>query len=351
MAAKLSPAVIVTGPKDDLLANDGRGNTPTSTINKLEPTSTDNESLVSALEATKEIAAPFIEAALVKKITDPRISDSAALRSMEQSIGTRLVTLFGATADAESPIRKATLAFRDDKTGRDPTQLYDASGRIVQVWDRTDPTKVSSLSRSILQITRDSGTTGLIDPKGKFAVALGLLETAVALGVPELIDDIVTYVKANKEAKRTLIESVRSVIMRSDLPTLNKILDYVGSEGVLQRVPEAIPLLLTFYRLPWGTKPEDYPARRNDLLATLARIKTDWNLTERNSQSVTDLGVTNYISSTARMLLSLIQPGTTDQNYFDQPYLLEMMLVGEYPIGRIDVLSRNLYPEIAAWRG
>lgn len=349
MAAKLSPAVILTGPNDALLANDGRGATPQSTINKAKPTTTPSPSVGNALTAATPLVGKVVEAALIDKIRNPQISDTQALQSLERSIGTRLVTLYGAATGSNVPTTKALTAFKNDLTGRDPTKLLDSAGRVVDVWDRADPGKVASLSQAIQSITRTVGNTGLIDTKGKYAAALGLLDMAISLGVPQLIDDIIQYVKVNKESKRLLIESVRGVIVRSDLNTLNKILDLVGSEGVLQRVPDAVSLLLTFYRFQWGTKPEHYPARRAELLTVLARIRTDWSSANRGITAVSDLGATNYMSGAAKTLLTLIQPGTTDANYFDQPYLLEATMAGAYPSQDLQRLSNKLYPELAAW--
>lgn len=350
MSAKLSPAVIVTGPKDDLLANDGRGTTPAGTISKMKPAA--SPAAVGTLAANaKPLKRNAIENALLKKIKNPGISSDQALKSLEQSIGTRLVTLYGAATEGASAANLAVSAFQNDLTGRDPTRMADVSGRVIDIWDRADPTKVTSLSRAIQTITRDVSGTGLIDTKGKFAAALGLLDTALALGVPQLIDDIIQYVKVNKESKRRLIESVRQVIMRSDLKTLNKILDLVGSAGVLQRVPDAIALILTFYRFSWGTTPDQYPARRHELLNTLGRIKSDWSTSLRGNTAVSDLTQTNYMSPASKTLLTLIQPGTTDSNYFEQPYLLEALMAGSYPFQPLQQLSKTLYPELAAWGG
>lgn len=351
MAAKLSPAVQVTGPNDALLANDGRGATPQGTIAKAQPSPTPPSGIQSAFEIAKPLSGKLVEALVVDKLRNPGLSDAQAAQGLERSVGTRLVSLYGTATDSQIPMGNAIDAFKRDVTGRDPTKLLDASGRVIDVWDRADPGKVTSLSQSVLAITRIGGATGIVDVKGRYAAALGLLDQALALGVPQLIDDILQYVKVNKEAKRRLIENVRGVIMRSDHRTLNKILDWVGSEGVLQRVPDAIPLILTFYRFEWGVRPEHYPQRRRDLLAVLGRVKPNWNESLRGTQNVSDLTATNYMSAASKTLLTLLEPGTNDSNYFEQPYLLEATMAGAYPFQDLQRLSNSLYPELAAWGG
>lgn len=356
MTAKLSPAVVSVGPTDELVANDGRGNTPQSTINKQSTQTSKQANVIGEGERESKIKIPKdkVKNFLTKKISEPKISDSAAQQGLEASIGKKLVSIYGATTndpEAAKAQQRAVTAYRDDKTGRNKTELKDAAGNSIQIWDRADPTKVASLANAFKSIGSNVSQTGIIDEKGKFAAALGLLDQAVALGVPQLIDDIVTYVKNNKEAKRVLIESARQVIQRSDIPTLNKIIDLVGGQGVLSRVPDAISLLLMFYRFKWGTKTADYPARRAELIAVLNRLDANWNTTKRNGVATSNLSVTNYMSQNAKTLFLLAQPGTTDDNFFDQPYLLEAVMAGAYPFRNLQQLGRSMYPEIAVWGG
>lgn len=355
MAAKLSPTVVSTGPADELLANDGRGSTPQDTINKMssEPNEESTEIGDAEQESKIQIAATKVESFIKKEIKKPSKSTDSATRNLENSLKTTLGNLFGDTKNDPSAKKaqdRAIAAYRDNRAGNNRLSIKDALGQSYETWDRTDQTKVAALSVSVGRILANVGQTGMVDQTGTYATVLGLLDKAVALGVPKLIDDLVTFVNTNKEAKRVLIQNTPSVIRRSDILTLNKILDIIGGDGVLKKVPNAPQVLLANYRFTVGTKPKHYLARRTELLAVLNRIKPTWSTKLRNGAAVADLSVTDGMSRDAKIVLSMVVAGTTDANYFAQAHMLEANMVRSYPVKSMSLLIGSMYPKMA-YRG
>ena len=248
MGAKVANPVLVTGPTDDILAVDGRGKTPKSTLAKSA-----SATIVETPEESTavKVSTSFIQKQLLKKITNPEISDDKAQQRLESSMSTRLVDMFGDDSNASNNVIDR---YQKDQTGRRLDAIRGDKNQLVKIYNRTDPTSVKSLASAIGSLTGDKGSLNWLDTKAGFSTGLELLDKAVKLGVPDLIDDMMQYLENNREAKRRLIDSVRPVIIRGDLDTLQKIFGYIGAAGILQRVPEAIMLLLASYRFPPRTE-------------------------------------------------------------------------------------------------
>ncbi len=345
MSAKVANPVLVTGPSDDVLAVDGRGKSAKETLAK-------SASAPSTLSETPQdsagmqIATSVVQKQLLKKITNPKISDDKAQQRLESSISTRLVDMFGDDSNASNNVIQR---YQKDLTGRRLDGIRGDKDQLVKIYRKTDPTSAKSLASAVSKLTGDKGTLGWLDTKSGFSTGLELLDKAIGMGIPDLIDDMMDYLENNREAKRRLIDSVRSVIIRGDLDTLEKIFGYIGAPGILQRVPEAIMLLLASYRIPPRTETTEYQAIRAKLLSLLTQIDPNWATTPRNGVEVSDLSATNYASKDVRKLLMLPQPGTTDANIINQPYFIEAMLAGQYRNQSVEELTAKLYPELKIW--
>lgn len=345
MPPKVAKPVLVTGPTDDELAVDGRSTTPKDTLAK-------SASVTSKLNETPEesaavrVSTKLVQKQLLKKITNPKISDDKAQQRLESSMSTRLVDMFGDDSNASNSVIDR---YQKDATGRRLDSLRGDKNQLVKIYNKTDPTSAKSLASAVGKLTGEKGLFNWVDTKAGFAGGLELLDKAVKLGIPDLIDDLMTYLENNREAKRRLIDSVRSVIIRGDLDTLEKIFGYIGAAGILQRVPEAIMLLLASYRFPPRTETTAYQAIRTKLLGLLNQIDPNWATTPRNGVEVSDLAATNYASKDVRKLLMLPQPGSDDTNLLQQPYFVEAMLAGAYRNQSLEELTNRMYPELKIW--
>jgi hypothetical protein len=107
-----------------------------------------------------------------------------------------------------------------------------------------------------------------------------IMAKASEYGIPEAIDMLLAKMADDKERKRLLIENLKNFVYQSDLVSINKVIDYVGAQGALARVPDFVSLLMTFYHYPMGvSKPT--VALRDQLAATLARVDPNWYLYNR----------------------------------------------------------------------
>lgn len=345
MSAKVANPVLVTGPTDEVLAVDGRGKSAKETLAK-SASAPNTLSETPQDSAAVQISTALVQKQLLKKITNPKISDDKAQQRLESSMSTRLVDMFGDDSNASNNVVQR---YQKDLTGRRLDGIRGDKDQLVKMYRKTDPTSAKSLANAVSKLTGDKGTLGWLDTKSGFSTGLELLNKAIDMGIPDLIDDMMEYLENNREAKRRLIDSVRSVIIRGDLDTLEKIFGYIGASGILQRVPEAIMLLLASYRIPPRTETTEYQGIRTKLLSLLNQIDPNWATTPRNNVEVSDLAATNYASRDVRKLLMLPQPGTTDANIMEQPHFIEAMLAGQYRNQSLEELTAKMYPELKIW--
>ena len=345
MSAKVANPVLVTGPTDEVLAVDGRGKSAKETLAK-SASAPNTLSETPQDSAAVQISTALVQKQLLKKITNPKISDDKAQQRLESSMSTRLVDMFGDDSNASNNVVQR---YQKDLTGRRLDGIRGDKDQLVKMYRKTDPTSAKSLANAVSKLTGDKGTLGWLDTKSGFSTGLELLNKAIDMGIPDLIDDMMEYLENNREAKRRLIDSVRSVIIRGDLDTLEKIFGSIGASGILQRVPEAIMLLLASYRIPPRTETTEYQGIRTKLLSLLNQIDPNWATTPRNNVEVSDLAATNYASRDVRKLLMLPQPGTTDANIMEQPHFIEAMLAGQYRNQSLEELTAKMYPELKIW--
>lgn len=334
----LAQSIATTGPEDNLVAVDAYGETPQGTLS----------SFVAGTKTTAASAKSYLDAAGVKPSDIPNIvklkdgsieiSQKEAETRANKVQGRSILGIFGNDPKLQADAGKQVALL----SGRPKaTELANISGAGLTIFAGKDTTKAKGLSDAVSALLKDESLKSYVDTNAYVGTALTYLDAAIELGVPDLIDKLMQSIKDKKLAKRQLIESVYSVVARADLKSLNKILDYIGSEGVLLRVPNAIQLILAAYRYPFQTKPSEYAGLKEELESTLTRIKVNWQFVTRGSENIYDFSIFTRCSRNAITLLLLDD---------DDTYRVPVLCAPQYLIVDYVGQMRRNYPKMSVWR-
>lgn len=351
MPPKIATSVVETGPFDDLVAVDAYAATPEVTEEKLanEPEAI-NEGLaglkdisVSPADLTKIImfdkGSPGIDSNKLSDVAKTNaiaaiLNNGEAGKRIDQAAGQNLNSIPGLDKNTKVVAETLMPGILENET----LQMADTAGGWIKIGKDADLSSATGITKAIKKLTKDSAIGDFIDNNAELGIAMSYLDEAVKLGIPSMIDALIKKYRDDKRFIERLINSTRSVIMRSDIDSLNIILDEVGSEGVLSRVPDACTLLLSAYRYPRKTEPKEYPDKRTQLLTVLNRIDPLWDTLPRAGVTTSALQPFFRISKQASELL-LMEPG------YDVP----IMIAKSYPPVDLGSLARRCFPRMRAW--
>ncbi len=239
--------------------------------------------------------------------------------------------------DARGPIQKlppATLTEMLTTLGQNPNSELATLFVDGQKYTNKKYKDVDSLANLISSITGNAQVIKVLDLEGENALFGTIIKSAIALGVPKAIDQILDKISDEKLRKKLMVDNLEISARMSDLVTVNKVLDEIGVEKALTKVPKLINVLLTFYRIPETKKPESIASLKTKLLTLLNRINPTWSDTTRNGVTIKNLEPFTYSSKDARTLF------TTDDNYRTLA-----MIAPTYKSENVMRLLRRSYPK------
>lgn len=369
MAPKIASSVVETGPNDEVAAVDAYATTPSAVEEKLapEPSFFDNisskasevasnlsDSAAGAIDSVssgefgvndalgyikfdgKDTGLNYdkITGAAKKVGLSALVGNGDASKRVNKAAGQAISSIPGVNPDMVGYAEELLPGLLSGETG----ELIAASGEYIKIGMDADTSSASGIIAAVKKLTGASAIADYIDQTAFLATAMVYFDEAIRLGIPDILDGLWEDLKNDKRAKARLINSVRSVILRSDIHTLNKIIGWVGAEGVLSRVPDACTLLLAVYRFPRKTKPEEYPAKRAELLGVLNKLDVNWSKVQRNGVMIPALKPFLRVSSNAKLLLQL-----------EAGYDVDVMVAKHYPPVDLDQLAFYNFPRMRAW--
>lgn len=189
------------------------------------------------------------------------------------------------------------------------------------------------ITRFLVQLTGDSGLAGTFDVAGELVVFNQVLKQAIDLGLVEVIDTLWDEAKDKEQAKQMLIGSLRYLAMASNLEGVRKVIGYIGRHEALNRVPDLIQYIMTFYRIPPGKGRADYDTLFNELLETLNLVEPRWDVYRRQGKDISSLEPFTYASRDALMLFGRVPK-----------YRTVTLIAPAHRSGQLIALARRNYP-------
>lgn len=351
MPAKIASSVITTKPDDSVLAKDAYSATPSVTEDKLSLVSITNnaESVVKNMAITPANLGDVIKfdggSAGIDggKLAEVLKKNSAAGMAKNGEAGQALNKVAnGALKNVDGLDKDTKLLAESLYPGiltSSAATLVDEAGEVYNIYDNADPKTASAITSIANKLLGTQAFGDMVDKTPELALAASVVKTAISLGIPKVIDSLVSKYKRDQSILTQLLKSVRSTIYRSDLPTLNTIMDHIGSEGVLAQVPDACSLLLSMYKFRKNTKGSEYLGLRSELLNTLTRIDSNWDKEMVNGQLKSSIKPFYRISSDATLLLRMV----------DETYLVQTMIGPTYISSDLYSLARKDFPLMSVW--
>lgn len=368
MVAKIASSLGIAGPKDPMPESTGRGITP-SALNAVRSSGTIQTdgpvaNLLSNLQGGTLSPGTILGAvtqALIRAADDVCNNDpsfrsrrsgnlrrgrrgihdyceTSAKARIERALGISLSSLPEFAIDLGTNL---AMAYKDKLQFTQFDGLINSAGEVLQLLRGAETDRARALAQAASRFLNAPELNDYVDTRSDLAMAVTILDAAIVLGAFTIIDMIWNRYDDRDVVRQTMTESIPVVIMRSDLRTLNNIIDKVGAAGVLTAAPDAIYDILAYYRIPIGTDTRDYITLRDELLSTLIRIDPDW---EYDDMGRIDLGPFNEASDDAEIILSTPLFDTTDDTLFEDTYIREFAVARHYQIQFPDVLARQMFP-------
>jgi hypothetical protein len=226
-------------------------------------------------------------------------------------------------------------------------QTIDGVEQTIKSGDYKSAKGITSLLNTVAG--EDSPIVEMLDLEAQAGMLGAILEQATVLGIPSAIDTIIDKISDDKQKRKVLVENLMTSIIYSDMKAINKIIDIVGAGGVLARIPDAVNLILTFYRIPIGSRVSNYPTLLTALTDTLARINSKWDKYGRTVlrdqgggvmalevDEINNLEPFTYASIDAHDLFALSVTHRTSS-----------MIARTYPSRDILAIAKEMYPKVA----
>ena len=298
--ASLVEGFLVTGPDDKSLVVDTYGVSDNGILNGLG-----KELLGGAKDAFDDIRQ---SPNLVSDLVSMAMSGKANWAITKEGLANRIVSSLGGRTGIVNNLSSHLKESIGNASGL-PEGIFDTvvsllgSDRVSFNAGQMDTAKeVFSL---INQITSSNEMKGFFDIGSESALMSSVMREAIALGVPKAIDVLVENAKDDQIAYNALYANLQVAFENSDLDTINLMIEKLGLNAVLAQVPNAVPMLLTYYELPTGTPSSNYPVDLAALKTALTTLRPNWGQVQRNGTWVSDLTAFADISDDARILLML----------------------------------------------
>jgi hypothetical protein len=200
--------------------------------------------------------------------------------------------------------RDNLIALLAESTGADAGQIrarVNGSQETVDVpAERSND--VRALSQLVGQYTDSPELITLFDKAAESAVIESLLGKSIDLGLPQAFVAIMDKIDDDELKTTSGLKRLRQAAIVSDLQTVRAIVDQAGASRSLAKVPDLITVITGSYRWPVATRTSDYPAKRDELIATLEAIDINWALKKRNGVYVDDLEPFSVATDQAKTL-------------------------------------------------
>ncbi len=337
MSSKLATTIFQAGATDDLITTDVY---KASTAVKNTPSKTNIDSIISS-------ASGSFKPSTMSLSSISGIVSKGASSFTQTDLTNRLVSAVGGNKNAfeslTSGLKTSAISELTSSIGIDAKNVQVLVGETKTLIDSGNLKTANGLMSILSGVTGNSKLASLLDLGSEFSLIKAVVLSAIAIGIPALVDAALDHIKDDKKKKELLLASIRQAAIASDLSTINKALDYVGADGVIARCPDVVVLILTNYKWASTTTASEYSALSTKLINTLNRINARWHLTQRNSVDVSCLKPFTTASASAISLLKLnsayMVPCMIAASYPNRPLIASIK--SKYPKSRIDINAKN----------
>jgi hypothetical protein len=171
------------------------------------------------------------------------------------------------------------------------------------VAERVEATEVQRIVDLAKDFTRDASIVKVQD----LAASMGLRHTLIQEGIELGITEIIPSLLAKKDELQVdgILDVAEKALTRGDYRMISTLANELGRHVILARYPDAIPVLLSAFRIPGSYGTENYEALMVEFKTALESIDPNWMHFTRNGEVITNLEYFDYANHDARTILSL----------------------------------------------
>lgn len=328
ISSRLVDSVFTAGPQDKLDAVDVYGVKSSSLI---------NTALQAAQSFGEDVLGMFRRSSgLLPNLANVLSLSSSGLNINGGNLTNRIINSLGGSTGVINGLSASLKDTLVNTAGLDPNiynQAVAVVGNITMSLETNQLSDARGVFDLINRVTGQSGLAQFFDVGAEANLISGLTGELIQLGVPDAIDVLVQNAKQSKAAEAALLGNVMGAIQKSDMKTIQLMINKLGVGGVLAKVPNAAYLILTFYQIPSGSKSSDYSGLLTTMVGIVSTLKPDWNTYTRNGVTVDNLAPFTYASKDA---LTLFKQSPT--------YAAAATIAPTYPAVDLVKYAKQTYP-------
>jgi len=321
-----------SGPIDDLLTVDAYKIKKHETLNNL-PDILNNgaESAVDKLKKNPQLIKSLTKD--LEKLSAGRMSKVDVLTNLGKKLGGGSLTK-SLTAGVQGKLFKTMETF--GVNSNITKDLLVLGGEGIKAYTRGDFNDLKGISDLVKRISGRTDLFELFDLASEVATFSTILEYSIKAGLTDLIPGLLNTARDERIIKKSYALNVRVTITQSNLTLLNQIIDKIGVGGVLAQVPDATKQILTFYKSPSRGDVSKRVEELTQLVNTLNRINSQWDVYNRKGEIIPDLTPFAYASKAAKTLLGS-----------DPRWQLHVLVAPLYRNENLSTLYLKNYPKVA----
>ena len=347
---KVAPSIFETGPKDVAIAVDRFGKRQISYVNQQAAgvkgafdSFFANNKVIALTKGVLSDIAKTTNAALTA------VNDSK--KALESYTGLNLSSVGAAKAS----LMQASITTMSNVTGMDMQKVMRDSEDIQRIAANADIGDVNSLFNTANRLLGTNTVGTLFDTRSESSVFGSIMRQASELGMVDMFDTLWDKVYKNDQsyngnfARYSASNSIPTVLYNGDLVMLNKLIDKLGGESIIQQYPTAITDFLGNYSAPYDTGPGDYPGIRTDIVNTMTRLDPEWlQFAPERSGSVR---LDPFLKAN-NVILAIFTQDSLDTNKITsatsvaKPEAVSALIASSYPKQSTAGLLRAFYPNI-----
>lgn len=217
-------------------------------------------------------------------------------------------------------------------SGEDPNAVRVAVANQQTTVSAEQSRDASALSQILSNISGSDEVIDTFDLHAEAAVIGSLLDKSIELGIPQAAELLLAEIDDERVRRQVALNRLRSAAIASELKTVQTVIDNSGQAAALGKVPDLITLITQYYQWGRNTTRDQYPAKRDELIATLSKADANWDKKQRNGEWVSNLEPFSVASDNALTLFAM------------SDYALQASMAPKYPKTHYRNVARKYHP-------
>ena len=229
-----------------------------------------------------------------------------------------------------------------EKTGLGSTGLIDADGALHPLLTG-DEVSARDFYSLLSDITGSDFAKQFPDIQAEIALFGSVINQAIALGLPDAIDDLMKKFSDEAARKEVLISNLERCAKAGDLASLDKIKEYIGAKDMYVRCPKLVTYVMQGYMFPTsGDKPK-YEKIYNRMVSLFGDVNPNWDRDVRDGVVVGRLEPFATASSSTQTVFTTVG----NRNASGVDHVAMALIAPNYRSDALKNIAKQNFPKAA----